>query len=713
MNCEFYPCPGGGYIANWQYSEQSSSSGGDESSTTDDNTADATNLSGWGSTPLTQVCLSDGLGNCGLCHGDCNSDADCKDGLMCFSRGSGEMTPVPGCISGGEDDKPGMDYCYSPSAPENIITTTAATTVAEEEEATESIWSGSIGDLTYARECTADDPCGACDGDCDEDDHCAVGLKCFSRPQGSLDFVPGCYGSGIAGMDYCYDATAPIVVPPTGSPIAEQRGCSAEIRACPDGSIVYQDAKNNCQFAPCPNKSPTTNTASSEPGPSPSPPTAPSLPVTLSPTFHAATFYCGYSMEEVNCGMPCPLGLDSECNGLETCIRGTNCWGHATQNVEIATSLNTESSDIISATTMDTPSELELCDNLCVDILPSEWCPESVDLPKCLEVGLGDLCESDGECATDDTLNNCGTHDVYARVVCGGSTLSQGQLMRATMSPTVGPSRSPIPLPTIVPSLSNRPTITQTQPIGICKLCEDARLKLSQPVHLYGSDMSCEEISGIFFNENILLGSDRCTNFRAQFVGQCCHPENAGDGYSTVGGTTDEATAASTNHTFVDATATADHASNATAIIETSGESSTPTSIADAITSSASNSATIESSQGPTSPPGFASTGPESSNYDRNPDGGKEMAASAAETATINQAADGPQVGVGSSEWYNSVYGDDQQSTEEQVGWDLDSYFTPSRNSGRAMRAKTSWASSVPAVMMGMWAATTMVLCLI
>ena len=89
------------------------------------------------------------------------------------------------------------------------------------------------------------------------------------------------------------------------------------------------------------------------------------------------------------------------------------------------------------------------------------------------------------------------------------------------------------------------------------------------------------------------------------------------------------------------------------------------------------------------------------------------MAASAAETATINQAADGPQVGVGSSEWYNSVYGDDQQSTEEQVGWDLDSYFTPSRNSGRAMRAKTSWASSVPAVMMGMWAATTMVLCLI
>ena len=120
LNCEFYPCPGGGgYIANWQYSEQSSSSGGDESSTTDDNTADATNLSGWGSTPLTQVCSSDGLGNCGLCHGDCNSDADCQAGLMCFSRGSGEVTTVPGCISGGEGDKPGMDYCYSPSAPEN------------------------------------------------------------------------------------------------------------------------------------------------------------------------------------------------------------------------------------------------------------------------------------------------------------------------------------------------------------------------------------------------------------------------------------------------------------------------------------------------------------------------------------------------------------------------------------------------------------------
>ena len=179
LNCEFYPCPdgGGGYegigaIAAGQSSSSSSSSSssggpspasGSSLATNNDNAA---NLVGWGSTPLTHACTSDGLSNCGLCQGDCNSDDDCKGGLMCFSRGSGEVTSIPGCISGGEGDKPGMDYCYTPFEPEIIATTTTeATTTAAEEEAA---YSGSIGELNYARECTGDEPCGACEGDCDD-----------------------------------------------------------------------------------------------------------------------------------------------------------------------------------------------------------------------------------------------------------------------------------------------------------------------------------------------------------------------------------------------------------------------------------------------------------------------------------------------------------------------------------------------------------------
>ena len=46
---------------------------------------------------------------------------------------------------------------------------------------------------------------------------------------------------------------------------------------------------------------------------------------------------------------------------------------------------------------------------------------------------------------------------------------------------------------------------------------------------------------------------------------------------------------------------------------------------------------------------------------------------------------------VGSSEWYTSVCGDeDQQSTVEHGGWDLDSYFTPIGEHRRTKKSKVS-----------------------
>eukprot|EP00980_Cylindrotheca_fusiformis_P000335 scaffold82_cov111-Cylindrotheca_fusiformis.AAC.3 len=46
----------------------------------------------------------------GVCQGDCDSNADCKAGLICFQRNEGEE--VPGCF-GGADDFSRNDYCIN------------------------------------------------------------------------------------------------------------------------------------------------------------------------------------------------------------------------------------------------------------------------------------------------------------------------------------------------------------------------------------------------------------------------------------------------------------------------------------------------------------------------------------------------------------------------------------------------------------------------
>merc|ERR1711953_161053 len=47
---------------------------------------------------------------CGMCQGDCDSDADCESGLKCFQRDGSES--IFGCISGGVGDVKTHDYCY-------------------------------------------------------------------------------------------------------------------------------------------------------------------------------------------------------------------------------------------------------------------------------------------------------------------------------------------------------------------------------------------------------------------------------------------------------------------------------------------------------------------------------------------------------------------------------------------------------------------------
>jgi hypothetical protein len=53
-----------------------------------------------------------------LGQGDCDSNSDCRGGMVCFQRN--EHDPVPGCV-GGENDGSRTDYCISPTT--TVVTT--------------------------------------------------------------------------------------------------------------------------------------------------------------------------------------------------------------------------------------------------------------------------------------------------------------------------------------------------------------------------------------------------------------------------------------------------------------------------------------------------------------------------------------------------------------------------------------------------------------
>ena len=275
-----------------------------------------------------------------------------------------------------------------------------------------------------------------------------------------MDLVPGCLGLGIAGMDYCYDPAAPIISesPPTNPPTEQAyAGCSAEVRFCPGGQVLYQDPQNDCQFPLCPGASPPSVASNNSPS------TAPPVK-----SFDGSSSYCGYSIAQVNgncaSAKPCPSGKSTDCDGLEVCFTDTSCGGSSSEESTSATTTSTSATTVsIESTVSATLSEEEICDDLCLDILPSEFCPTDLNLPNCLSIGIGEVCESDGECATDDSLNNCGTYDIYVKVACGFNTPTQGQLMRGTLPPTPQPSSPPTPLPTLSPA-TVEPTLSPVLP---------------------------------------------------------------------------------------------------------------------------------------------------------------------------------------------------------------------------------------------------------
>ena len=59
--------------------------------------------------------------------------------------------------------------------------------------------------LNYVGVCDPISQCGPCEGDCDSDEDCEQGLRCFKRKADSFDEVPGCIGGATdaTGHDFC------------------------------------------------------------------------------------------------------------------------------------------------------------------------------------------------------------------------------------------------------------------------------------------------------------------------------------------------------------------------------------------------------------------------------------------------------------------------------------------------------------------------------
>merc|ERR1711934_924882 len=151
--------------------------------------------------------------NLKACFGECDSHSQCTAGLECFQRSKGEK--IPGChgAGGGKD----WDYCYDPTT-------------------------GGVKVLAGPNNSNAKN-LGRCYGECDNDKHCAYGLKCFQRSNGEA--IPGCKGAGGGkDWDYCYDPNWNEVVGGNNVLGGPNNGKAKNLKACRgEGDADSQCAK--------------------------------------------------------------------------------------------------------------------------------------------------------------------------------------------------------------------------------------------------------------------------------------------------------------------------------------------------------------------------------------------------------------------------------------------------------------------------------------
>eukprot|EP00980_Cylindrotheca_fusiformis_P008127 scaffold1727_cov133-Cylindrotheca_fusiformis.AAC.30 len=169
--------------------------------------------------------FGNGVPGLGLCEADCDSDAECSDGLICYTRSKGESS-VPGCS--GNADRLGdgnEDFCIYP-------------------------------DMRMAGD--GIDGLGLCEADCDSDADCAGDLVCYLRSNGS-SVVPGCRGDpneiGDGREDFCIMPPASVAaLSLVGNGITGLDVCEADCDRDSDcvGTLVcYQRGKGTQDVPGC------------------------------------------------------------------------------------------------------------------------------------------------------------------------------------------------------------------------------------------------------------------------------------------------------------------------------------------------------------------------------------------------------------------------------------------------------------------------------
>lgn len=149
------------------------------------------------------------------CEGDCDKDAHCDLGYSCFKRDENES--VPGCSGFGISAK---DYCYEPPPGHLVV------------KGIEGLPASSF-------------PLGECQGVCDTDGDCELGLSCFDRKPGIV--VPDCLGEGVGDHGYCYRPPPGVLVrfgnggkPASAFPLGECQGECDSDDECDFGLLCFK-----------------------------------------------------------------------------------------------------------------------------------------------------------------------------------------------------------------------------------------------------------------------------------------------------------------------------------------------------------------------------------------------------------------------------------------------------------------------------------------
>ena len=190
---------------------------------------------------------------CRKCQGDCDTDSECGDGLVCLQR-KGNDQRVFGCRGTPVRDvdycirKEDMDETLKPTNEPSLLMTAKPTPsptahpVAQPSNEVDD--NGNV--LREVESCSEDEPCGACEGDCGGNSDCLGSFRCWKRKNhakggndGRLESVPGCLGQGKFKFDYCYD---PAEVVPTPRPTRKPTPLPPTM---PTGSVKLTRVGNN------------------------------------------------------------------------------------------------------------------------------------------------------------------------------------------------------------------------------------------------------------------------------------------------------------------------------------------------------------------------------------------------------------------------------------------------------------------------------------